>query len=645
MNLYTYIAAANKVFHSAPVWAVVGMLVAVGCSFDETLNVMDNRLLRTLPGMSPPAASRVTTRRSLLYFAQITDSQVADVMTPLRLEMMDTAAVGNFKFSAAWRPQETLSIHALDQTIRQVNREKNSPVAQADGSRAPLAFALFTGDLVDNMQSNELNLVTQTLRGGTVDPFSGKLLTTAGCTDADSTVRKALDARVTSHSYSGVQRYSLYPKSSPLDLRGGFYDPSRTAPGSPVFPSYNSIPRYPGLLDVAQLPFEAEGLRVPFYVIRGNHDALALGNYTASLIDTLGAGGVTVDGCRKPFPSKFLNPAMPPFDAGPLAPRMAEIEKITGTIFLGGKNPEIAPFVPPDDRRAYFSSPAFTAAFTPFHEQAGFAWIDPQEKIASNNHAYYYTWIPRPGLRFVALDTNSEGGGDAGRLAAPQFRWLTSVLESTPSSTLVVVFGHHTLPTLNSDAPDLCPDDPSKCDRDPRRATPFHFGCPLKEASTTQRDCDVRYANPPAPDNLRDLLLGYPNVILYVSGHTHMNRIDAYTTGGGSGFWEVTTSSTVEWPQQSRLLEIMDNQDGSLSIFATVIDPFAGLEAPPTGSPAAGFNHEALVAAGHRIAQGDVDWRQGGGVDAEGRFRNFNGQMRNIDSNVELSLPDPRPDN
>ena len=38
------------------------------------------------------------------------------------------------------------------------------------------------------------------------------------------------------------------------------------------------------------------------------------------------------------------------------------------------------------------------------------------------------------------------------------------------------------------------------------------------------------------------------------------------------GFWEINTASHVDFPQQSRLIELVDNHDGTLSIFATMID-------------------------------------------------------------------------
>ena len=50
------------------------------------------------------------------------------------------------------------------------------------------------------------------------------------------------------------------------------------------------------------------------------------------------------------------------------------------------------------------------------------------------------------------------------------------------------------------------------CDADPRKSTPLHRGMA-------------------GAKNVRDLFLKYPNVIAYVAGHTHANRVDLFRKG------------------------------------------------------------------------------------------------------------------
>ena len=93
---------------------------------------------------------------------------------------------------------------------------------------------------------------------------------------------------------------------------------------------------------------------------------------------------------------------------------------------------------------------------------------------------------------------------------------------------------------------------------------------------------------------MQGLLNANPNVIAYVTGHTHENRVMACgaTTGcpAGANWWEINTAAEIDWPQQSRLIEVMDNADGTLSIFGTLLDHSAPYAVPASGS-ALGLHH------------------------------------------------------
>ena len=41
------------------------------------------------------------------------------------------------------------------------------------------------------------------------------------------------------------------------------------------------------------------------------------------------------------------------------------------------------------------------------------------------------------------------------------------------------------------------------------------------------------------------------------------------------GFWEISTASHIDFPQQSRTIEICDNSDGTISIYSILIDHIA----------------------------------------------------------------------
>jgi hypothetical protein len=76
------------------------------------------------------------------------------------------------------------------------------------------------------------------------------------------------------------------------------------------------------------------------------------------------------------------------------------------------------------------------------------------------------------------------------------------------------------------------------------------------------------------PRHLLATLLRFGNVVLWLNGHIHANRVRAHPDehGGGGGFWEVTTASLVDWPCQGRIVEIVDPGDGLLAIACTMVD-------------------------------------------------------------------------
>jgi metallophosphoesterase (TIGR03767 family) len=518
-------------------------------------------------------SGRDTRRTSLAYFGQLTDFQLSDEESPARVEFLD---VTGSPTNAAQRPQEALLAFMVDQGIRALNRFTTSPV-----SSAAMDFDLVTGDQADSMQRNEVRWVVELLEGGPVHPNSG---VERPCSGRPGEAAK----------YTGVQDYDDYYES------GDHYDPDDPRG------RYGAWPAYPGLMDRAQQPFHAAGTAVPSYVTFGNHDGLVQGNAWA----TAGYEAIAT-GCAKVFAPVPLN---------------QQVDLLNGTT----SSPENVFRVPPDRDRQYVDRAQYRA----LHDDAasnghGFGYVSVAEDAASRGSASYYTFEPKPGLQLVAIDTVSNGGtvGDSaeGNVDDPQWRWLDAVLdanEAEPVSTrdLVVVYAHHPVRSLVSRTPDeMAPPcgfvsnqyghDPNPgCDKDPRVSIPVHQGADL----VTE-------------------LLDHPQVISYVAGHTHDNKLTPFarTTGPAGGFWEITTSALADWPIQSRLIEVMDNHDGTLSIFGTLVDHLGPVTAPAPG-PAGALDKKDLASLGRTFAFND---EQAGGGTGEGTPS---------DRNAELLLPDPR---
>src|SRR5215211_7818727 len=86
------------------------------------------RVVRTL-GDAAPQPNRDRRRRSLAYFAQLTDFLLADEESPARVEFLDRDPSGTA--ASAWRPQEAFQPEAIDWSFRQLDRfTAASPVTQ-----------------------------------------------------------------------------------------------------------------------------------------------------------------------------------------------------------------------------------------------------------------------------------------------------------------------------------------------------------------------------------------------------------------------------------------------------------------------------------------------------------------------------------
>lgn len=169
-------------------------------------------------------------------------------------------------------------------------------------------------------------------------------------------------------------------------------------------------------------------------------------------------------------------------------------------------------------------------------------------------------------VRCITLDTVCDAGGADGTIDAAQLDWLEQRLAES-RDRYVVVLSHHGYDTLSNP-------------RGERRA-----------------------------DQLLRLLKSHDHVVLWLNGHIHANRI----TPRGS-FWEVTTSSLVDWPCQARLVELYRTTSGDVAIRCTMLDH--------DGEGLAGLHRELAANVPYN---GFDSWRPG----------------RPADRNAVLLLPDP----
>jgi 3',5'-cyclic AMP phosphodiesterase CpdA len=291
--------------------------------------------------------------RTLATLAVLTDVHVRDEESPARVPFLDRLGGS---FSSTFRPQEALSAQVLDAAVRSVNAARPDAV-------------LVTGDLIDNAQANELALARTVLDGGRADPDSG------------------------ARGYAGVQ--------AAADPDPAYYRPD-------VDP-----PRHRGLLDAAQRPFRAAGLRAPWYAVPGNHDLLVAGE----LARTPSTAAVAVGGERLVTPDAGLDV---PRSENALTPQLVDSA-------LSGGLPGTTARVAPDPARR---------ELTPQEAVAG---LRAASGHGGSGARMDYAFDAGRAVRVVVLDTVRRDVGSGGLLSAEQTRWLAGQLAAAGDRRVIVV--------------------------------------------------------------------------------------------------------------------------------------------------------------------------------------------------------------
>jgi Divergent InlB B-repeat domain len=503
------------------------------------------RLLSDLP----PGPYKPT--ETLLHFFSMSDIHIVDKESPVQAIFgAFTPGMGFGKTNtSAYSPVMLSTTHVLDAAVQTINALHRN--------RMPFDFGISLGDDANSNQYNELRWFIDVMDGKKITPSSG--------------------------AHRGAS-----------------------------FIDY-------------QKPYQAAGLdkSIPWYQTMGNHDqfwcgSLLFDEYARSAL----LGDMVIDIGMVGPPSALF----PTFDGRGYYMGVIDGSTEYGTIVGAGDATTMGPTtVAADLDRHALSTPASTTMnwmtefFNTTSRPKGHGFT--KANLAHDFSSYAFEPKADLPLKVIVLDDTckenpyAEAGSSYARACLDQTRydWLVDELDrGQADGKLMIIAAHIPVgPQLN------VPEAPATTI--PGTATVIPNTQPVALFLSTCNDPFVALGvpcshgigitkNDPVPPytvvadaSLLQTLHNYSNLILWISGHRHINTVTPQAAPAGMGqehgFWEVETSSLRDFPQQFRTFEIVRNDNNTLSIFVTDVDP-----AVQENSPAA--KSRAYAIGANRIAAG-----------------------------------------
>ncbi len=315
-----------------------------------------------------------------------------------------------------------------------------------------------------------------------------------------------------------------------------------------------------------QKPFQAAGLNrsIPWYQTLGNHDHLFMGSFP-------------VDNTLRPdLRAAYTSDTV--FTAGNVLADVANLKDHTysmgvldgstpyGEIKYAGKATDFqpAPKVAADPDRRPLGIGEWMAEFSRSTSAPAGHGFDPAQ--ARTGFACY-SFLPKANLPLKVIvldDTQRDDDGSLeihghGFLDQARWDWLKGELASGDAAGQLMIIAAH-IPLCVAETNPPAPLLPG------RKQDPMAWWVNPDPKARVQNAVDL-------PGLLAELHR-HPNLLLWLSGHRHLNTVKAFVgPTPESGFWQVETSSLRDFPQQFRTFAIRLNGDGTISVVTTNVDP------------------------------------------------------------------------
>ncbi len=302
-------------------------------------------------------------------------------------------------------------------------------------------------------------------------------------------------------------------------------------------------------------PFQAAGLNksIPWYQVLGNHDHFWTGVFTPNnylIQNYIGQYVLNI--------GELLKGA----DLDSRGRYMGVIDGYTeyGEVVKAGpvENFSVPPTINPNADRRFINKNDFIQEFfntNTYPVGHGFA----NTLIPG---CYTFEPVTNMPIKVIVLDDTQEedcdfGKGALGSLTEGKFNWLINELEKGQTEGKLMIIAAH---------------------------IPIGISSYLFDNASS-----------PSQSLLIEKLHSYSNLVLWISGHVHRNKVTPFPSPDPNhpefGFWQVETSSLKDFPQMFRIFDIARNSDNTVSVYVANVNPEVTL-----GSPAAKSRSYSIAA-------------------------------------------------
>ncbi len=337
-----------------------------------------------------------------------------------------------------------------------------------------------------------------------------------------------------------------------------------------------------------QKEYQSFGLdkSIPWYQVLGNHDQFWMGScYEDETIRAAHISNAIQTTDNSDLPCEAIGSSG--FYSG-----VIDGSDPLGAVILSGPEDEypVPPTVVANPNRRSLTTDAsssknwinefFTTTSTPVGHGFNLVSSNPNISLVPSEHQSdfaCYSFVPKADIpiKIIVLDDTCKEQGQpnyaAGSLDQVRLDWLEKELEDGQSNKQLMIIAAH-IPFY---AYKNLVTDPAQVTSDPKNFMSLFIKTGILPGATSLVD----------DTDLGELLQNYPNLIMWISGHRHMNTVTPQIHQDPTrSFWEVETSSLRDFPQQFRTFKIYRNSNNTISIIITNVDPAVAKESPATTS-------------------------------------------------------------